>query len=221
MENANNALEDMERKGIGTPATRAGILEKLIKTGFAERKGDRKTKHFIPTHKGISLIAVLPEVIKSAQLTAEWEEHLKQIEHGTLSPQTFLEGISLMTKDLVSTYKVIEGTNTLFPPNRKGESIGKCPRCGSEVIENKKGFCCEDRACHFALWKENKFFTIKQKTLTKSIAIDLLKKGEASLTGCYSEKTGKTYDAIVILDDKGGKYVNFKMEFPKKKGGKK
>ena len=221
MENANNALEDMERKGIGTPATRAGILEKLIKTGFAERKGDKKTKHFIPTHKGISLITVLPEVIKSAQLTAEWEEHLKQIEHGTLSPQTFLEGISLMTKDLVSTYKVIEGANTLFPSNRKGKSIGKCPRCGSEVIENKKGFCCEDRACHFALWKENKFFTIKKKTLTKSIAIDLLKKGEASLIGCYSEKTGKTYDAIVILDDKGGKYVNFKMEFPKKNGGKK
>ncbi|RXI40162.1 DNA topoisomerase III [Clostridium tetani] len=221
MENANNALEDMDRKGIGTPATRAGILEKLIKTGFAERKGDKKTKYFIPTHKGISLITVLPEVIKSAQLTAEWEEHLKQIEHGTLSPQTFLDDISMMTKDLVSTYKVIEGANTLFPPNRKGESIGKCPRCGSEVIENKKGFCCENRACHFALWKENKFFTIKKKTLTKSIAIDLLKKGEASLTGCYSEKTGKTYDAIVILDDKGGKYVNFKMEFPKKKGGKK
>lgn len=221
MENANNALEDMERKGIGTPSTRAGILEKLIKTGFAERKGDKKTKHFIPTHKGISLITVLPEVIKSAQLTAEWEENLKQIEHGTLSPQTFLEGISLMTKDLVSTYEIIEGANTLFPPSRKGESIGKCPRCGSEVIENKKGFCCENRACHFALWKENKFFTIKKKTLTKSIAIDLLKKGETSLAGCYSEKTGKTYDAIVILDDKGGKYVNFKMEFPKKKGGKK
>ena len=221
MENANNALEDMERKGIGTPATRAGILEKLIKTGFAERKGDKKTKHFIPTHKGISLITVLPEVIKSAQLTAEWEEHLKQIEHGILSPQTFLEGISMMTKDLISTYKVIEGANTLFPPNHKGESIGKCPRCGSEVIENKKGFCCENRACHFALWKENKFFTIKKKTLTKSIAIDLLKKGETSLAGCHSEKTGKTYDAIVILDDKGGKYVNFKMEFPKKKGGKK
>ena len=220
MENANNALEDMERKGIGTPATRAGILEKLIKTGFAERKGDKKTKHFIPTHKGISLITVLPEVIKSAQLTAEWEEHLKQIEHGTLSPQTFLEGISLMTKDLVSTYEVIEGTNTLFPSNHKGESIGICPRCGSHIFENKKGFCCEDRACHFALWKENKFFTIKKKTLTKSIAIDLLKRGEASLTGCYSEKTGKTYDAIVILDDKGGKYVNFKMEFPKKKGAR-
>lgn len=221
MENANNALEDMERKGIGTPATRAGILEKLIKTGFAERKGDKKTKYFIPTHKGTSLITVLPVVIKSAQLTAEWEEHLKQIEHGTLSPQTFLEGISIMTKDLVSTYEMIEGANTLFPSNHKGESIGICPRCGSKVIENKKGFCCENRACYFALWKENKFFTIKKKALTKSIAIDLLKKGEASLAGCYSQKTGKTYDAIVILDDKGGKYVNFKMEFPKKKEGKK
>jgi DNA topoisomerase-3 len=221
MENANNALEDMERKGIGTPATRAGILEKLIKAGFAERKGDKKTKYFIPTHKGISLITVLPEVIKSAQLTAEWEEHLKQIEHGTLSPQTFLKGISITTKDLVSTYEVIEGANTLFPSNHKGESIGICPRCGSHVFENKKGFCCENRICTFALWKENKFFTKKKKAFTKEIATRFLKDGKVKLTGCYSEKTSKTYDAIIILDDNGGKYVNFKMEFPTKKGGKK
>lgn len=221
MENANNAIDDAERKGIGTPATRAGILEKLVKTGLAERKGAKKTKHFIPTHKGVSLITVLPEVIKSVQLTAEWEEQLKQIEHGTLSPKTFLEGISHMTKDLVSTYEAIKGADTFFPSNRKGESIGKCPRCDSYVIENKKGFCCENKDCGFALWKENKFFTAKKKALTKIIAVELLKKGKANLTGCYSEKTGNTYDAIIILDDTGGQYVNFKMEFPAKKGGKK
>ena len=221
MENANNAMDDAERKGIGTPATRAGILEKLIKTGLAERKGEKKTKHFIPTQKGISLITVLPETIKSVQLTAEWEEQLKQIEHGTLSPQTFLDGISHMTKDLVSTYEVIKGADTLFPSNRKRESIGKCPRCKGSVVENKKGFCCENRDCSFALWKESKFFTAKKKTLTKAIVTELLKKGKASLTGCYSEKTGKTYDAIIILDDTDGQYVNFKMEFSKKKGGKK
>ena len=216
MENANNALEDMGRKGIGTPATRAGILEKLIKTGFAERKGDKKTKHFIPTHKGISLITILPEIIQSPILTAEWEEKLKQIEQGGLSPDEFLQEINEMIESLVRTYEVIKGTDNLFPSNKEG--IGKCPRCDGNVIENRKGFCCGNKACGFALWKENKFFTKKKKTLTKEIAIKLLKDGRVKLTGCYSGKTGKTYDAIVILDDNGGKYVNFKIEFPTKKG---
>lgn len=218
MENANNAVEDTERKGIGTPATRAGILEKLIKIGLAERKGQKKAKHFIPTHKGISLITVLPEAIKSPQLTAEWEVQLKQIENGTLSPSIFLKDISHMTNDLVSTYKVIEGADSFFPTNTKGESMGKCPRCGSHVKENKKGFCCENRTCGFALWKDNRFFTAKKKKLTKSIVRELLKNGKVELNGCYSEKTGKTYDAIIILNDTGDKYVNFKMEFPTKKG---
>lgn len=128
MENANNALEDMERKGIGTPATRAGILEKLIKTGFAERKGDKKAKHFIPTHKGISLITILPEIIQSPILTAEWEEKLKQIEQGGLSPDEFLQEINEMIENLVKTYEVINRTDNLFPSNKKG--IGNCPRCG-------------------------------------------------------------------------------------------
>jgi len=218
MENANNAMEDAERKGIGTPATRAGILEKLIKTGFAERRGQKKTKHFVPTHKGISLITVLPDAIKSVHLTAEWEEQLKEIEKGTLSPNNFLKDISLMTKDLVSTYEIIDGADILFLSDTKGESIGKCPRCGSNVKENKKGFCCENKDCGFSLWKENKFFTAKKKNLTKTIATELLKNGKVKLNGCYSEKTGKTYDAVVILDDTGGKYVNFKIEFPSKKG---
>ncbi len=216
MENANNAMEDAERKGIGTPATRAGILEKLIKTGLAERKGEKKTKYFIPTQKGISLITVLPESIKSAQLTAEWEEQLKQIECGTLSPQDFLADISDMTKDLVSTYEIIKEADTLFPS--KSQSIGQCPRCKSQVMENKKGFCCENRDCSFALWKDNKFFTVKKKVLTKAIATDLLKNGKASLADCYSQKTGKTYDAVIILDDTGSQFVNFTMEFPTKKG---
>ena len=216
MENANNALEDMERKGIGTPATRAGILEKLIKTGFAERKGDKKAKHFIPTHKGISLITILPEIIQSPILAAEWEEKLKQIEQGDLSPDEFLQEINEMIESLVKTYEVIKGTENLFPSNKKG--IGNCPRCGGNVVENRKGFCCGNKDCAFALWKENKFFTMKKKTLTKEIAIKLLKEGRVKLTGCYSEKTGKTYDAIVILDDNSGKYVKFKIEFPTKKG---
>jgi DNA topoisomerase-3 len=123
-----------------------------------------------------------------------------------------------MTKDIVSTYEIIEGADTLFPSNSKGESIGKCPRCGVRVLANKKGFCCENRTCGFALWKENKFFTAKKKKLTKTIAAELLENGKVKLNGCYSEKTGKIYDAIIILDDTGGKYVNLKMEFPTKKG---
>ena len=214
MENANNALEDTERKGIGTPATRAGIMEKLIKAGLVERKGDKKIKYFIPTHKGVALVTVLPEEIQSPLLTAEWEEKLKEIEKGNLSSNAFLEEISDMTSSLVKTYEVINGATTLFPSQT--ESIGICPRCGGNVTENKKGFCCSNKACKFAIWKENKFFTSKKKTVTKSLVSELLKNGKVSLKGCYSAKTGKNYDCIVVLDDTGDKYVNFKMEFGKK-----
>ena len=213
MENANNALEDAERKGIGTPATRAGIMEKLIKTGLVERKGDKKVKRFIPTHKGIALITVLPEVIQSPLLTAEWEEKLKLIETGKLSSQAFLDDISDMISSLVKTYECITGADTLFPKDNIGESVGICPRCGGSVLENKKGFCCSNKACDFAIWKESKFFTAKKKTITKSLVKELLENVKVTLKGCYSEKTGKKYDCVVLLDDTGGKYVNFKMEF--------
>ena len=120
-----------------------------------------------------------------------------------------------MTKSLIRTYEVIKGSDVLFPSVQ--EAIGKCPRCGNDVIENQKGFCCLNKTCGFALWKENKFFTAKKKKLTKTIAVELLKNGKAKLTGCYSEKTGKTYDAVVLLEDTGGKYVNFTLEFASKK----
>jgi len=215
MENANNAIEDSDRKGIGTPATRAGILEKLIKVELLERKGDKKAKHFLPTQKGVSLITVLPESIQSPHLTAEWEEKLKLIERGVLSPDSFLQDISQMTKSLVKTYEIIKGADVLFPSIQ--ETLGKCPRCGNDVTENKKGFCCLNKTCGFALWKDNKFFTTKKKNLTRTIAIELLKNGKAKLSGCYSEKTGKTYDAVVLLDDTGGQYVNFTLEFASNK----
>ena len=215
MENANKAETDAERKGIGTPATRAGILEKLIKSGLAERKGDKKAKYFTATHKGTALITVLPEQVQSPLMTAEWEEKLKLVEHGELSADGFLSEIVNMTSALVSTYEMIKGADTLFPSER--ESVGKCPRCGGAVTENKKGFCCSDKACGFALWKENRFFTAKKKSVTKAIVAELLKKGKAPLTGCYSAKTGKTYDCVAVLDDTGGQYVNFKMEFGAKK----
>lgn len=216
MENANNAVEDSERKGIGTPATRAGIMEKLIKTDLVQRQGNQKTKYFVPTHKGVSLITVLPETIRSPLLTAEWEEKLKQIEQGKLSSYTFLAEINEMTQTLVKTYEVIKSSNTLFPKQNTGDIVGTCPRCGGEVTENKKGFCCSNKACGFAIWKENRFFSAKKKLVTKALVKELIKNGKVALNGCYSEKTGKIYDCIILLDDDGGKYVNFKMEFLKK-----
>lgn len=216
MENAGRD-EDIDKEfcGIGTPATRAGVLEKLVKVNLLERKGDKKTKYLIPTDKGTALITILPEVIGSPLTTAQWEEKLKAIELGELSADGFLAEIADMVKSLIGTYEVVKGSEALFPRTNGGKSIGKCPRCGKDVIENKKGYCCEDKACGFALWKENKFFTAKKKTFTEKMAKDLISKGKIKLTGCYSEKTGKTYDCTVVLDDTGGKFVGFKMEFGK------
>lgn len=210
---AEDMPEDAERKGLGTPATRAGIIEKLVHTGFVERK----QKNMLPTPKGAALIGVLPELIKSPALTAEWEHKLKQVERGELNAADFMAGIAALSSQLVKDYgRLPEGADiSLFRPVR--EAVGTCPRCGGRVVEGKKGFTCENRDCGFALWKENRFFAAKKKELTVKIAAALLKEGRAKLTGCYSEKTSKTYDAIVILDDTGGKFVNFKLDFPARK----
>ena len=207
---AKDMPEDAERKGIGTPATRAGILEKLVSTGFVERKKQKKATNLIPTQIGVSLITVLPEQLQSPLLTAEWEHQLKEVERGEVKPSEFMDGICNMLRDLVGTYKVIDGSQVLFPSDR--ETVGKCPRCGGAVTERKQGFFCENAGCRFALWKNSKFFTAKKKNLTKSVAASLLKDGRVKLTGCYSEKTGKTYDATVVMEDTGEK-TNFKLVF--------
>ena len=209
---AKDMPEDAERKGLGTPATRAAILEKLVTTGFVERKKAKKTVSLIPTQVGVSLITVLPEQLQSPLLTAEWENRLKQVERGELEPDAFMDGISVMLRELIKTYMPVNGAEVLFPSGR--EVVGRCPRCGSDVTESKKGFFCENNDCRFGLWKDNKFFSVKRKALTKAIATVLLEDGRARLTGCYSEKTGKIYDATVILEDTG-KHVNFKLEFDK------
>ena len=207
--------EDAERKGLGTPATRAGILEKLIKVGFLERKKVKKAVHLIPTQAGVALITVLPEQIQSPSMTAEWEHRLKEIERGTAEPEAFLSEIAAMLADLVGHYEPVKDASVLFPSTK--ESVGKCPRCGGSVVETKKGFSCENRDCGFVIWKDSRFFTAKKKQPTRAFVTELLASGRARLAGCHSEKTGKTYDAVVVLDDTGGKYVNFKMEF---EGGK-
>ena len=209
--------EDAERKGLGTPATRAGILEKLVSAGFLERKKSKKIVQLMPSHDAVSLITVLPEQLQSPLLTAEWEYRLGEIERGELPPEDFMAGISAMLRELVGTYQVIKGTEYLFSPPR--EVVGRCPRCGGEVAEMQKGFFCQNEACRFAIWKNNKWWAAKKKQPTKVVVAALLKDGRARLTGCYSEKTGKTYDATVVLED-DGQYVSFKLEFDRQKGGK-
>ena len=208
--------EDAERKGLGIPATRAGILEKLVSTGFLERKKSKKQVQLLPSHDAVSLITVLPEQLQSPLLTAEWEYRLGEIERGELAPEDFMDGISTMLQELVRTYQVIKGTEYLFTPPR--EVVGKCPRCGGEVAEMQKGFFCQTESCKFAIWKNNKWWELKRKQPTKAIVTALLKDGCAHVTGLYSEKTGKTYDATVMLEN-DGKYANFKLAFDRQKGG--
>ncbi len=216
MENAGreDIPEDTERKGLGTPATRAAIIEKLVAAGFVERKG----KNLIPTKAGINLVTVLPEALTSPMLTAEWEQRLLAVARGESDPGEFMEGIRCMTRELVQTYSHIsvEGQK-LFAPEK--EAVGLCPRCGKPVYEGRKNFACSDRSCTFVLWKNDRFWTSRKKELTKKMAADLLKKGRTNVKGMWSEKKGAAYDAAVILEDTGGKYINFKLEFPKRKDG--
>ena len=216
MENAGkeDTPEDAERKGLGTPATRAAIIEKLVAAGFVERKG----KSLIPTKAGINLVTVLPEPLTSPMLTAEWEQKLTEIAKGGADPDTFMGGIRTMVQEIVSTYSCIsEDGKKLFAPEK--EVIGTCPRCGQPVYEGKKNFACSDRSCGFVLWKNDRFWTSRKKELTKKMAADLLKKGRTNVKGMWSEKKQAAYDAAVILNDTGGKYINFKLEFPKRKEG--
>ena len=216
MENAGKEEipDDAERKGLGTPATRAAILEKLVAAGFVERRG----KSLIPTKAGINLVTVLPDTLTSPMLTAEWEQKLTAIARGEVDPAEFMAGITGMARELVQKYSHIsEEGQKLFAPER--EAVGLCPRCGKPVYEGKKNFYCSDRSCQFVLWKDDRFWTSRKKGLTRKMAGDLLKKGRTSVKGMWSEKKGSTYDAVVVLDDTGGKYVRFKLEFPKRKEG--
>ena len=217
MENAGaeETPDDAERKGLGTPATRAGIIEKLVKTGQIERKKGKKSCVLLPTQKGVSLITVLPEELQSPLLTAEWEQKLKQIERGEIEPGAFMEEITDMVRSLVRHECPVPESSVLFAEETK--SIGVGPRCGSTVVERPKGFLCSNRDCRFALWRKNPFFAAKKKELTAAIATTLLKEERVFVEGLYSPKTGKTYDATIVLDDSGGQYVNFNLEFQQKR----
>ena len=204
---AEDMPEDAERQGLGTPATRASILEKLVQMGFVERKG----KQLLPTKDGHNLVCVLPDVLTSPQLTAEWETKLTAIAKGEADPEGFMVGIEEMTRNLISRYSQIsEDAQKLFQAERV--VIGKCPRCGEAVYEGKKNYYCGNRACQFVMWKNDRFFEERGKTFTPKIAAALLKDGKAKVKGLRSMKTDKTYDGTVLLADTGGKYVNYRVE---------
>ena len=202
---------DAERKGLGTPATRAAVIEKLVSSGFVERKG----KQLIPTKDGNNLVCILPDNLTSPKLTAEWENNLTQIAKGEADPAAFMGGIEAMTRELVQTYSaVLEDKKDLFKAEKP--EIGKCPRCGSPVYEGKKNYYCSDRDCAFVMWKNDRFFEDRKVTFSAKIAAAFLKSGKAKVKGLYSPKTGKTYDGTLVLADTGGKYVNYRVELPKK-----
>ena len=205
----------VERKGIGTPATRAAIIEKLVQKGFIERRGDKKTKYLCSTDKGNALVTVVPEQIQSPSMTADWEEKLLKIEHGEYDSDAFMGEISSMVSGLVKTYEAVKGANVLMQPERK--TIGSCPACGSDVCETAKGWFCRDKSCKFALWKENRFFQTLGKQMTEELARQLLNQGKARLTHCYSKKSGRYYDTTVHVETGEDGAAAFKLEF----GGKK
>ena len=201
---------DAERKGLGTPATRAAVIEKLVKGGFAERKG----KQLIPTQNGAALISVLPDMLTSPQLTAEWENNLTQIAKGAADPGEFLSGIEAMARELIQTHAAaLDGKKDLFREEKP--SVGKCPRCGSPVHEGKKNYYCSNKECAFVMWKNDRFFEERKTAFSAKIAAALLKSGKANVKKLYSPKTGKTYDGTIVLADTGGKYVNYRIEVQK------
>ena len=203
---------DAERKGLGTPATRAAVIEKLVKGGFVERKG----KQLLPTKDGINLVCVLPDTLTSPQLTAEWENNLTQIAKGKADPAAFMEGIENMARELVKTYPFLSDDKAqMFKPER--EALGSCPRCGSPVYEGKKNYYCSNKECIFTMWKNDRLFEERKVTFTPKIAAALLQSGKVNVKKLYSPKTGKTYDGTIVLADTGGKYINYRIELSKKK----
>ena len=205
---ADSMPEGVERQGIGTPATRAATIEKLVQKGFLERKGNKKTKVLLPTDKGKALVAVMPEEIQSPEMTADWETKLLRIEHSEMEPKTFMTEIKEMISSLVTTTEAAKGANALM----KNKIIGVCPNCGTNVVEREKGWFCENRECRFVLWKDNAFFKRLGKRLDAHVTDKLLRDGRVRLKDCKSAK-GKTYNATVLLSCEADGRSKFSLEF--------
>ena len=210
---AKDAPEDAERKGLGTPATRAGTLEKLVDVGFVVRKGEQKAKSLYPTEKAAALIAVLPENLRSPMMTAQWEQRLKRIEHGQEEAAGFMDDIVRMVTELVQSAQPVPDAQKLFPSDRP--SVGTCPCCGAVVTETAKGFFCESRICRFGIWKDNHFFAQIGQSVNKSVVEALIRDGAAKLKGLRSKKTGRRYDATLKMTCGEQGVPRFQMEFEK------
>ena len=202
--------KDAERKGLGTPATRAGIIEKLVRIGFLERKGNGKTRYLIPTHKGTALVTVMPEQIQSPSMTAQWEEKLLRIERGEYESEQFMQEIKAEVAHLVQTYEVAKDAELIM---RQDKIVGICPICGASVAERPKGYFCSADGCTFALWKNNRFFAHIGQSLTSQVMSALLRDGRVKLHGCKSVRTGRIFDTTLKMQVQPDGKINFRMAF--------
>ena len=217
---AEDIPEEAERRGLGTPATRAGIIEKLVQKGFIERKGDTKTRCLISTDKGTSLITVMPDQIRSSSMTADWEQKLLRIEHGDYESEAFMHEITEMISGLVQNYEAVKGAENLMSDHKR---IGACPHCQADVLEKQKGWFCNNPECRFVLWKDNAFFKSIGKHLSSGMVEKMLADGRIRLKGCKSQRSGKNYNATLILSTEENGKANFNLEFENNrstKGGK-
>ena len=200
--------KDTEKKGLGTPATRAAILEKLVSSGYVQRKG----KQMIPTEDGVAAIHNIPDYLKSASMTAEWENALLLMERGEIKPHDFMQGIHGLIDKMLADLRQIP--TVAAAPHHNKISVGSCPVCGNPVHESKLSFCCADRSCKFALWKESRYLANMRKTLDKKMAVDLLKKGRTHVKDFYSAKKDKTFAADLVMYVEEGR-AQYSLEFPK------
>ena len=215
---AEDIPEDAERKGLGTPATRAGTIEKLVQKGFMERKGDKKTRYLASTDKGNSLITVMPEQIQSASMTADWEQKLLRMEHGDYEARDFMREITDMISGLVQNYEAVKGVKTLMSDYKR---VGSCPCCQADVLEKQKGWFCSNKECRFVIWKDNAFFKSIGKHLSSSMVEKLLSDGRIPLKDCKSQKSGKNYNATLLLSTEENGRANFYLEFENSHSGTK
>ncbi|WP_368378631.1 DNA topoisomerase 3 [[Clostridium] symbiosum] len=215
---AEDIPEDAERKGLGTPATRAGTIEKLVQKGFMDRKGDKKTRYLVSTDKGNSLITVMPEQIQSASMTADWEQKLLRMEHGDYEARDFMREITDMISGLVQNYEAVKGAETLMSDHKR---VGACPCCQADVLEKQKGWFCSNKECRFVLWKDNAFFKSIGKHLSSGMVEKLLSDGRIRLKDCKSQKSGKNYNATLLLSTEENGRANFHLEFENSRSGTK
>lgn len=213
METAGNEdfLEGTEKKGLGTPATRAAIIEKLVASRYLQRKG----KQLVPTEDGINLIRAMPETIRSPKLTADWENELLQVERGKAEGDAFLQSICGMVKELCEELRELpEEERKRFGEKKTARKrLGDCPRCGEPVYEGDTNYYCSNRDCGFVIWKENKWLTGMRKKISPAMAKSLLESGRIHVTGLYSRRKGRNFDADLVMEDSGDR-VCFKLDFP-------